>query len=192
MEKYILERYTHTPDGKVIIDIAASKIEDLFSYYDRSAPYLKKDLDQELVDYIVDACRDIGNAPFILQFSIDNLLDEEAMSRLRQSIPRYFLYLKELEIRDLKRMFRTSTTLLLVGLVLLTLSVWVNLRLETDARVISHVFAAGLTVAAWVSLWEALATFLINWLPHRRRIKRCNRIANAPIHFSQVKDSTDH
>ncbi len=184
MEKYILERYSRTADGKVLIDIAATKIEDLFSYYDRSAPYLKKDLDQELVDFIVDACRDIGSESFALQFSIDHLAGEEAMSRIRQSIPRYFLYLKELEIRDLKRMLRTSATLLLVGLVLLTLSVWVNLRLETDERVISHVLAAGLTVAAWVSLWESLATFLINWLPHRRRIKRCERIANAPILFN--------
>ena len=184
MEKYILDRYARTADGKVLIDIAATKIEDLFSYYDRSAPYLKKDLDQELVDYIVDACRDVGKEDFVLQFTIDHLAGEEAMSRIRQSIPRYFLYLKELEIRDLKRMFRTSTTLFLVGLVLLTLSVWINQRLETDTRVINHVLAAGLTVAAWVALWEALATFLINWRPHRRRIKRYERIAKAPILFN--------
>ncbi len=31
------------------------------------------------------------------------------------------------------------------------------------------------------SLWEALATFLINWLPHWRQIELYQRITEAPV-----------
>jgi hypothetical protein len=106
------------------------------------------------------------------------------MSRLKISINKYFLYLKDLEVRELKGMFRTSLILLLVGIAILTLSVWLNRFIQVHETVVSRVFAEGLTVAAWVSLWEALATFLINWLPHRRHIKLYARVANAPVLFN--------
>jgi len=42
---------------------------------------------------------------------------------------------------------------------------------------VAHVFAEGLIVAAWVSLWESLATFLIEWFPQLRNIKLYYRLA---------------
>jgi len=50
--------------------------------------------------------------------------------------------------------------------------------------VVSRVFAEGSTVTAGVSLWEALATFLINRAPYRRRIRLYERIAAAPLRFN--------
>ena len=43
----------------------------------------------------------------------------------------------------------------------------------------------GLTVAAWVSLWEALATFLIKWMPIRKRLLLYERIATCAIETAQ-------
>jgi hypothetical protein len=185
MQQNILERYSRTGDGKVIVDIAASRIEDLYNNYDRSAPYLKKDLEPDLADYIVDCVRELGEEEFALQVSLDTPVDQEQMSRLKISINTYFLYLKDLEVRELRGMFRTSFILLMVGIAILTLSVWLNRFIQVHETVVSRVFAEGLTVAAWVSLWEALATFLINWLPHRRKIKLYARVANAPVLFNQ-------
>ena len=78
---------------------------------------------------------------------------------------------------------RTSLIFLVVGMVLLFLSILTNEELASDATVITKVFAGGLTVAAWVSLWEALATFLVNWPPFTRRIRLYERIAHAPVEF---------
>jgi len=186
MEKRIFERYSHTKDGKFIIDIAAPKIEDLYNNYDKFAPYLKKDLEQGVVDYIVDSVNDLGNESFSIQFSIEAALDNDSISRLKMSVSKYFLYLQDLEIRELKKMFRTSLILFLIGIVILTLSVWVNLHIEETKTIINRVFAEGLTVAAWVSLWEALATFLVNWMPHRRQLKLYERIIHAPILFKET------
>ena len=186
MEKNILERYSRSGEGQVIVDIAASRIEELYNNYDRSAPYVKKDLEPDLVGYMVDCVRELGEEPFALHVSLDTAVDDEQMSRLKISINTYFLYLKDLKVRELKDMFRTSLILLVIGVAVLTLSVWLNQLIEQNETVVSRVFAEGLTVAAWVSLWEALATFLINWLPHRRQIRLYERIAEAPVVFNRA------
>jgi hypothetical protein len=191
MEKGILERYSRTPDGKVIVDIAASRVEALYNNYDKSAPYLKKDLDSDLVDYIVECVKEVGPEGFALQFSLETPVDPESMARLKDSIGTYFRYLKQLELRELRNMFRTSMILFLIGIAVLTLSVWMNRLIETSESVLGRVFAEGLTVAAWVSLWEALATFLINWTPHRRRIRLYERIGAAPVRFRHVSPPQD-
>lgn len=183
MEEQILERYARSSEGGVIIDIAANKIEDLYNDYDKSATYLKKDLEQGLVDYLVDSVREVGKEKFVIQFSIAGAVSAEATSRVKMSLRKYFFYLKELEHRELSRMFRTSLILFIVGIAILTVSVWVNRLFETEATVVSRVFSEGLTVAAWVSLWESLATFLINWAPHRRKIRLYEQIAGAPVLF---------
>jgi hypothetical protein len=191
MEKGILERYSRTPDGKVIVDIAASRVEALYNNYDKSAPYLKKDLDSDLVDYIVECVKEVGPEGFALQFSLETPVEPESMARLKDSIGTYFRYLKQLELRELRNMFRTSMILFLIGIAVLTLSVWLNRLIETSESVLGRVFAEGLTVAAWVSLWEALATFLINWTPHRRRIRLYERIGAAPVRFRHVSPPQD-
>ena len=61
----------------------------------------------------------------------------------------------------------------------------VNRLLPADPGVVGQVCAEGLTVAAWVSMWEALATFLIQWRPYRRDIRLYRRIAGAEVSFRQ-------
>ncbi|MDH5184749.1 MAG: hypothetical protein OEX12_12780 [Gammaproteobacteria bacterium] len=183
MERNILERYERSDDGKLIIDVASNRIEDLFNDYDRSAPFLKKDLNEDLVEYLVDSAREVRKQPFIIRFGIESDTDELPRKRLRQSIHRYFRYLQDLEIREMNRMLRTSLILFLLGLVILTLAVWVNQQLSEESLVISQVFAEGLTIAAWVALWESLANLLLNWLPHRRQISLYQRLAVSPLLF---------
>lgn len=184
MDTHILDRYSRTDEGLVIIDIAASRVEELYSDYDNTAHFLKKDLEPDLVEYLVESARELGKEPFGIRFSFVRPVDEEITSRVCQSITTYFTYLGHLETRELRRMFRTSLILLLAGLAILTLAVRVNLYTEHSEAVIARVFAEGLTVAAWVALWNALATFLLNWAPHHRLRRLCARIASAPVLFS--------
>ena len=187
MQKPILDRYSRSSDGSLIIEIAADKVEDLYNDYQKSAPFLKKDLEQELVDYIVDSVSEIGNEKILLQFSISGVTGQERIARVKLSIREYFHYLMELESREMRRMFRTSLILFLIGITLLVLLLWFNQLVQTHDSMLTRILTEGLTVAAWVSLWEALATFLINWAPHRRQIKLFRRIADAPVAFDGVK-----
>lgn len=184
-QKEILDRYSRSDDGKIIIDITADRVEYLYNDFDKHTPYIKKELDQDLVDYLVDCVKEIGNENFLIKFRFMEPVDNELQLRIRDSIHNYFVYLKELEIDEMKQMLRTSLILLLAGIAILTLSIWYNENFTTQASVINKVFSEGLTVAAWIALWESLATFLVNWAPHQRQIKLLKRIATATVLFSR-------
>jgi len=185
-KRRILERYTRADDGRVVIDIAAGRIADLYDDFDKHASYLKKELDPELADYIIDSVREIGGEPFLIQLSLAAPMDASAVCRVQTSLHNYFLYLRELEAREMRRLLRTSVILFVVGAALLTASVWMNSRPAVRDVVLGSVIAEGLTIAAWVSLWEALAMFLVNWAPHRRLIRMYERIAKADVRFQEV------
>ena len=183
MAKHILERYARTEDRRFILDITAQGAADLYNNFDRNTPYVKKDLASDLVDYMVDSVEELGNEPFVIQVHLLEPATEDVLQRIHTSFHSYFTYMQELELRRLMRMLKIALTLLLAGLALLSLSVWVNQALKDGDSVWRLILAEGLTIAAWVSLWEALATFLINWLPHRRKIRLYKRISLAPVLF---------
>ena len=183
MKQVILERYAETYDHKLVIAITTDKAEDLYNDFDKHTPYQRKDLDQDFADYLIDSASDLRNHEFIIQFHFASLASYELQSRIRTSIHSYFQYLIGLEKRELSRMHRTSFILFSIGFLILFISAWVNQKVIAYESVIIHVLAEGLVVAAWVSLWNAIANFLINWPPHKRQIKLYERICKADILF---------
>jgi len=51
------------------------------------------------------------------------------------------------------------------------------------------VFAEGLTVVAWVALWESLAMFLLEEFPLRKNTALYRRLANAELTFRTGPDA---
>ena len=185
--KDIISRYAVTDTGEIIIDVSAQRVQDLYSDFDKTAPYIKKDLEEGLVEYLLDCAREIGKSKFVIHFNLDEPIDEESNLRVKESIKTYFLYLKELETRKIRGMLRRSFFLSGLGLGILILSLWINKITASIENVLIQVISPGLTVAAWVSLWESIATFLIEWNPNRREIKLCDRLATAPVSFVNQK-----
>ncbi len=184
MEKEILERYEKTADGNgIIIDIAVEKVEDLFEDYDKRSSYLKKDLDEDLVDYIIDSAKEVGKKPFKIRFNIENKPGPDSIERVQKGITNFFVYMKKIEREKMKEKISQSLVLLAIGLILATISVVVNKSDIVEVSVVGAVIAEGLTVAAWVSLWESLATFLIHWMPYRKKILLYEKIVKSNIFF---------
>jgi len=185
VKKQIFERYEMTAGGSLIIDVAARRIEDLYENFDKSAPYHRKDLDGDLVAYISGCVREIGRRDFVVRFSIEQPLSEELMDMVRTGMHAFFIYQKELEYIAMKKMMRTSFFLLVTGIVILGVSLRVNhlLALSGTISFPNSFFAEGLTIVAWVSIWEGLATFLLNWAPHLFRTRLYQRIAVASVLF---------
>lgn len=186
MKKTIISRYELTEKGKVIIDASVRAVEDLYNCFDRTAPYLKKDLDQEFVDYITDCVREVGKRDFVIRISFSSMPDETVMDRVRRSIRTYFQYLQETERRELTTMLRRSLVLFAIGLALMAPAILTTRRFSSSEGVLAEVFAQGLTVAAWVSLWEAIANFFIEWHPRRQNIKRFCRVTDATVIFRHL------
>lgn len=184
MKKEILERYEHTQNGEVIIDVSTKTVDDLYSNFDKKSHFLKKDLNQDLVDYIIDCAKEIEDEKFIIRFNFESETELESISRAEDSINKFFAYLQEREHKDMKEMLKKSTTLFIIGALIATVSVFMNQSKLMDESLIFAIIAEGLTVAVWVSLWEALATFLIKWIPYRKKISLYKRIANAEVMFN--------
>ena len=185
MPKKIVDRYERTADGLVIIDVAARRVEDLYEDFDKTAPYHKKDLDEDLAYYLTECVREIGHVDFVIRFMFECYPSEEFMLRVRTSVHKFFIYQRELELGAMNKMLRTAATLLVIGIIILGLSLWVNHLFIVDGTpsFLNTVFAEGLTIVAWVSVWEALATFLLNWPQHLSLIRLFRKIAEAPVQF---------
>lgn len=183
MKTPILSRYELTPEKEIVIDVSIETVEHLYSNFDLTAPYHIKELEQEFADYLIDCVREIHNHPFVIRISLLRMPDETRMERVRRSVKNYFRYLRELELRALKAMFKRSAILFAVGLVLLVFAIKVTSRMSHNPSVPGEVFAQGLTVAAWVSLWEAMAKLFLEWYPHKQNLSVFKRIIDAPVTF---------
>jgi hypothetical protein len=179
----ILDRYARLDDRRIVIDVSANRVEDLYNNFDHNAPYVKKDLNTALAEYLVESVSEIGREPFVISFRFQTPTDAEVQTRIRDSVHQYFVYMQQLQKNKLTRMLRNSTIYLLAGLIILVLSFIFNQRLPDTESVFVHLLAEGLTIAAWVSLWEALATLLIHWTPLKSLLNIYRRIAHAEVMF---------
>lgn len=192
MKRDILDRYDRMADGRVVIDVAASKVEELYEDFDKQAPYHRKDLDEELVSYLVECVREIGRIDFIIRFTLDSLPSVQMQVRIRTSLRKYFLYQRELEAASVRRMLKRSLLLFLTGIILLFVSYQVAGFIPEGAEIPFYLrlLVEGVTIAAWVSLWESLNIFLVNWRSSRQKSRVNARIADADVLFQQQRTSS--
>jgi hypothetical protein len=181
MRKEILERYELSGANEIIINIATDRIEDLYNNFDKKSPFLKKDLSEDFVTYLIDCVSEIEKEKFLIQISLDTPAETSSVSRVQNSIHQFFLYMKELETKQMRAKAKTSMILLGIGLFLAFISLFLSNTTAQNGSLVLGVLTEGLTVAAWVSLWEAIATFLIRWMPYRKKISLYEQIAHAKV-----------
>ncbi|HLS97894.1 MAG: hypothetical protein WDA10_06450 [Porticoccaceae bacterium] len=185
----ILARYASDADGTIIIDVAAQRVDALYNTFDRFSPDARKDLDGDLVAYVVECAREISPRPLRLRINLPDLPDSPTQASIRRGFHGYFTYLADLEGREMSRTVRGSGALLAAGLVLLLLAVLVTEHWASSTAILPRVFAEGLTVAAWVALWQVLATYLIHWAPYRRALRLYRTLAATRVDFSPTSSA---
>jgi hypothetical protein len=79
----------------------------------------------------------------------------------------------------LKEQVKNSSIFIIIGFVFVALA----LILSDSEKFFIKLLSEGVMVAGWVSLWEAMATILIKWLPLKNKLKILNKISNAKIKF---------
>ena len=82
-----------------MLDVSVQSAEHLYNDFDRTAPYLKKDLDQSFVDHLTDSVREIRDHDFVMRISLSQMPDEKVMERVRKSIKTFHTYLRDIELR---------------------------------------------------------------------------------------------
>ena len=157
MKQDISSRYESHSDRLLAIDVSVGRIAELFEDFDSAASYVKKDLDQDFVEYLIESVREIGGYDFVIRINLPVAVEEKHRKRVRKSIKSYFRYLELLERRKLRKTLWKSVLLFLLGMALLTLSMTLKGNMELLGGMMQELTIEGLTVAAWVSLWSAFA-----------------------------------
>lgn len=184
MKKNILDRYDRTTNNEIIIKISTSKFENLYEHFDKSSSFLKKDLSKQLVDYIIESVSEISNEKFIIIFYLEEKIEEKNILQIEESFDNYFYYLEELEKKKMKEQVKNSLIFMLIGVFFITLSILSETNQELPYRIVTE----GLMVAGWVSMWEAMATILIKWLPLSKKLKLFKKISTSKIKFETIKE----
>lgn len=184
MKNSITNRYDKNSNNELVINISASKVEDLFEDYDKKSTFIKKDLKESLEKYLIESVEEIGVHPFIIKFYFDETSDEESNQKVKNSIKDYFDYLQYWEQKKMKEQLKNSFIFIFIGFIFVSIS----LNLGENEVFIYKLISEGAMVGGWVSLWEALATILIKWLPLRKKLKIFRNISNAKIEFNYIKE----
>ena len=182
MDSGILEnRYEFTKDGKAIIDISVESMNDLFNSFDKKASFVKRELDQDFVDYIIDSVKELGTREFLIRVSIDqefNMLQENI---LRKAVANYFTYRYQIENLNLRKEVRKFTMLMMLGIVLFTIVSIYKLPDTPDIEVWKKILQEGMVVAAWVAIWEAVTSLIFGWNPYYIKRGIYERVAAAEL-----------
>lgn len=185
MKEDIFSRYESHSGRRLAIDVSVGKIEELFEDFDSAASYVKKDLDQDFVDYLIESVREIGRYDFVIRIRLPVVVPERYRKRVRKSIKSYFMYLELLERRKLRKMFWKSFLLFLVGMLFLALSMSLKGNMVHATGVAKELTTEGLTIAAWVSLWSAFANLLFELGRIVSDIRIYRRIASREVVFKE-------
>lgn len=181
MKKDILGRYDRDENGALIIKISSKNVKDIYNDFDKESSFSKKDLDEELVEYIIDSVKEIGSEAFVIKFYFDEDLGFEVKKRVENSIKSFFEYLQELEKKAMREQIKNAMIFMAIGVFFTALSI--TFGKTSHESVVHEVISEGLMVAGWVSLWESLATFLIKWLPLSKKLKTYRKIAASDVEF---------
>ena len=183
MKQDIFSRYESHSKRQIAIDVSVGKIEELFEDFDSAASYVKKDLDQDFVDYLIESVKELGGYDFVIRINLPVFVQEKHCKRVRKSIRSYFRYLELLERRKLRKMLWKSFLLFCLGMFLLTVSMTLKGYAENFNGVMHELMVEGLTVAAWVSLWSAFAGLIFELANIIADIRTYRRIASRDVVF---------
>ncbi len=180
MSNEIINRYDKTNNNELIIKVSTPKVEDLYNDYDKKSSFLKQDLDESLVQYLIQSVDEIAKYPFVIQFYFENNhIELSTQEKIKNSIKDYFGYMQQLEQKKMKEQIKNSFIFMLIGFSFVTLA----LVLGRNENFVLEIISEGAMVGGWVSLWEALATLLIKWMPLRKKLKLFKLIATSKIYF---------
>ena len=185
MKQDISSRYDLHSSRRLAIDVSVGKVEELFEDFDSAASYVKKDLDQDFVDYLIESVREIGSYDFVIRINLPNHVQERHRKRVRKSINYYFRYLELLEQRKLRKMLWESFLLFGLGMFLLAISMTLKENASNFSGVMQELMTEGLTVAAWVSLWSAFGGLIFELARIITNIRIFRRIASREVVFKE-------
>jgi hypothetical protein len=165
--------------GVPCVDVRVDKVQQLFDNRD-PAPFLARDLDPNLVDYLRDSAEDLLGADTVrVVFWLENPCTS---GEIEEPYRAHFAFLLEQIRRRRNRHRRAGEITLLLAFILLA-------ALQSVARLISTTvngpigagLSEGLVIMSWVVMWRPVEVLFYDWIPVRHERKVITKLLQAPI-----------
>jgi hypothetical protein len=178
-----MDRYRK--EGKTYcIDLTFQDYSQLYDNRD-PAPFIERDLDQELVRYLLMCMREIPEkepkkivlkGPTLPQGS-------KAKEEFVEALHRYFSHeIRALdnEVRELLIQGRTS---FFFGISFLVICLFLAMKVIKGTSLIPEIFREGLVIMGWVALWKPINLLLYEWWPHLSKRKTLKYLSTIKVEF---------
>jgi len=176
---------TETPcdpsHGVILVRVQESS--QLFNSLDPS-PFLERDLDDDLVDYITSWAREIPKSrPLRLRIQVRQppRRDDE-VGILRQAVHNHFTNSAQLKRNEFRQLMRRGRLSLLIGLAVLSTAMLASQLVEATGREpLLDLLREGILIGGWVAMWRPLEILLYDWWPVRAERQLHERLRDAEI-----------
>lgn len=171
------------------IAIRVRTVAQLFNSLDPS-PFRDKDIDAGVEDFVVGWVRELPrDRPIALAVYLpaDEATKPEAAG-IAEAFGRYFAGRAEALRRDLRELFRVGRQSLAIGVAVLIVCLIASQVAAglIENQVAARVIEESLIIVGWVANWRPIEIYLYDWWPIRRRQRRYERIAAAPVTVKSI------
>jgi hypothetical protein len=161
------------------VDVRIVNIEQLFDNRD-PAPFRERDLDPDLVEYLLAAGEDLGaHDTFRMVFWLEKPCQP---GEIEVAFRAHFAYeLDRLERRRRRQRRTGQLALLLGGTLIVALLSLAQLVGSAVPGSIGAALREGLVISSWVVMWRPVEILIYDWIPVRRERRVMQRLLAAPI-----------
>jgi hypothetical protein len=181
----IINRYKKNRKGIVVLDITIQSYKNLFNKYDLNSSFIKRDLNQDLADYLIESVEDIGSNEFKIQINLpkkeEKLIDE---TKIERSINGYYSYLIGISKKSIFKIAKRILIHMFIAIILLFTYLILGQKMHNNPSLIESAFIESLAIAMWVLMWPIFSDFIYEILDEQKLIKIYKKIRFAKIEFN--------
>lgn len=171
-----------------LIRVRVRRFTQLFNSLDPS-PFLERDLDDDMVDYITSWAREIPrDRPLRLVIQLSEPpreADDEQV--LRSAVRNHFGTAATLKGNELRALLRRGRSSLAIGLAVLAAAIAAsNLVATIGGRPLFSILRESLIIGGWVAMWRPLELLLYDWWPLRHERRVFERLRDADVELEVV------
>ncbi len=169
-------------NGKTCIDIRLKTAQQLFDTRD-PAPFRKRDLEEDAVEYIVGAFEDLhAKAQVKIVFWVAEPLSELTPDTLKEAVRAYFAYEVVRVQRRTQKHLKTGQIAPGMGLAILAAFLTMaELTHFLPVGTLRQILREGLVIIGWVAMWRPLDVLLHDWWPLVQTRRLYEKIAASEI-----------
>lgn len=166
-------------EGVPVVDLRLPGIEHLFDNRD-PAPFRARDLDPNLVEYLLDAAEDQpAKAPFRIVFWLARgCPPEEVVEAVRS----HFTYELERLQRGRRRQHRIGAVALIIAIIaIVALTALAELVTRVVPGTLGAAMKEALVISGWVLMWKPIEVLVYDGIPWRQQRRAVRAILEAAI-----------